>query len=715
MTVKEINNAYRRIVDMLDDGVLKTAFEWIQTLVSGAQLFSFQEKVDELQETYRYMLCYYADGSEDPMQKQIYARIRIETYELADRIRYRALLEESQTIYFTYARTQTGSPAEIGALLDKLQEQYDLEDLAGYEMSGDRLFMRLWTEPFLAEDGAASVSRALKSAALPFPAKCLTVSALLLGMQACFDLKKLYLLFDAAEQDDEEIRIRAFIAICLTLNTYSRRTAYYPGIRHRLDILAEAPEFKRILLTVALRFILARETERVSFMMRDEIIPELIDFAVKSRPGGPDTTDMFQNSGDDMNPEWFDALANSSLAKKIEEYSHLQEEGVDVMHSTFVDLKHFPFFRTVSNWFLPFMPTHSLLVSQSAVKPVTIDILNRAPFMCNSDKYSMFFSLSQIPERQRLIVAMQMDSQFDAMTRQYGEALKSRQNKVERITGQYVQDLFRFYKLFVRRREFDDVFKGAPEFHSLPILKQYFSDPETLLSIAELYLRKKYPENAQALYEQLLAHYPDDATIYQKLGYCKQMRGDTAGALEDYLRSEIMNPDSKWLIRRIGSCYKALKQPEKALEFFRRYEKMTPGNTQALILAGHCYMDMQDYAEALKYYFKADYMERENVRAWRAIAWCSFLSKKYDQARNYYGKILECDPQTQDYLNAGHAEWAQGQTKNAFEYYLEAIRREDGEFEKFLTLFNRDVPDLIAAGVDPSEIPLMLDWLRYTA
>jgi tetratricopeptide (TPR) repeat protein len=714
MTIKEINNVYRRIADLLDEGVLKTAFEWIQTLISGTQLYSFQSKIDELQETYRYMLGYYAGGSEDPERKQIYARIRTGAYELVDRIRYRALLEESQTIYYMYAKVQPDSPGEMGALLDKLQEQYDLDALTGYESSNDLLFMMLWTVPFLARDDVASVSRALKGDAIPVATKCQAVSALLLGLQACFDIKKLYLLFDAAEVDDEEVRIRACIAICLTLHTYSRRTEYYPGIRHRLDVLAEAPDFKRILLTITLRFILSRETEKVSFMMRDEIIPELIRFAVKSKPK-PDMTDMLQNPGDDMNPEWFDVLANSSLAKKIEEYSHLQEEGVDVMHSTFVDLKHFPFFSTMSNWFLPFMQAHSQLVSQSEVRPVTIEILKKAPFMCNSDKYSMFFSLSQIPEKQRRLVAMQMDSQLEAMNRQYGEELKSRQNVVERITGQYVQDLFRFYKLFSKRREFNDVFKSSPEFHSLPILKQYFSDPEILSSIAELYLRKNYLENAQVLYGQLLAYYPDDETVYQKLGYCKQMTGDTAGALDDYLRSEIMNPNSKWLIRRIGSCYRALKQPEKALEFYLRYEKMTSDNTQAPILVGHCYMDMQDYAEALKYYFKADYMERDNVRAWRAIAWCSFLGKKYDQARNYYGKILEHAPQTQDYLNAGHAEWAQGQTKNAFEYYLAAVKQEDGEFEKFLTLFNRDVPDLVQAGIDPSEIPLMLDWLRYTA
>ncbi|MDR1331475.1 MAG: tetratricopeptide repeat protein, partial [Tannerella sp.] len=703
MTLKEINNVYCRIVDSLDGGALKTAFEWVQTLVSGTQLFSFQNRLNELQETYRYMLGYYAEGSEDPMQKQIYARIRTGAYELADRIRYEAQIAESTAVYYMYARQQSDRPVDVATLLDRLAGQYEIDDLNGYEASNDLLFAKLWTTPLLTEGEAVSLGRALKGEPVPVVTKCQIVSALLLGLQACFDVRKLYLLFDAAERDDEEISIRAYVAICLTLHAYSRRTAFYPGISHRLEILAETPGFKRILQTIALRFILSRETEKVSFMMRNEIIPELIKVTSKMNPDH-DSADMSE-SAEGMNPEWFDMIAGSSLAKKIEEYSQLQEEGVDVMHSSFVDLKHFPFFHTVGNWFLPFVPVYALFASSPKITPATVEVLRQTPFLCNSDKYSFFFSLQQISERQQMLATMQMNSQFEAMNRQYGEELKSKQNRVESITGQYVQDLFRFYKLFPKRREFDDVFKGAPELHSLPVLKPYLSDPEILLNIAELYLRKGYFENAQSIYEQLPAHYPDDGIIYQKLGYCKQMSGDTPGALDCYLRAEMLNPDSKWLVRRIGHCYKTLKQPEKALDFYRRYEKMCPDNTQALIFVGHCYMEMKNYAEALKYYFKADYMERDSVRAWRAIAWCSFLCGKYEQARNYYGRILAHSPETQDCLNAGHTEWALRRMKNALAHYQAAIRQEDDSFEKFLTLFNQDIPDLTRAGIEAAEIP----------
>jgi tetratricopeptide (TPR) repeat protein len=124
-------------------------------------------------------------------------------------------------------------------------------------------------------------------------------------------------------------------------------------------------------------------------------------------------------------------------------------------------------------------------------------------------------------------------------------------------------------------------------------------------------------------------------------------------------------------------------------------------------------MELKNYSEALKYYFKADYLEPESHKAWRAIAWCSFLTGKYDQARHYYKKIMDNQPQTQDFLNAGHTEWALQNIRKALTFYQSAVQAEAGDFEKFQTLFKQDIPDLIPAGIEPSEIPLILDQLRY--
>lgn len=80
MTLQEINKAYNRIIGSLDDKELKNAFDSLHALITGSEEYSFSDKLNELQETYKYMLRYHMDGIKDPMQTQIHENILISTY-----------------------------------------------------------------------------------------------------------------------------------------------------------------------------------------------------------------------------------------------------------------------------------------------------------------------------------------------------------------------------------------------------------------------------------------------------------------------------------------------------------------------------------------------------------------------------------------------------------------------------------------------------------
>lgn len=67
-----------------------------------------------------------------------------------------------------------------------------------------------------------------------------------------------------------------------------------------------------------------------------------------------------------------------------------------------------------------------------------------AAFMCNSDKYSLYFSMMQLPEEAKKMMMNQFDSQATEMIQQNREELISKRGKLETITGQYIQDLYRF-------------------------------------------------------------------------------------------------------------------------------------------------------------------------------------------------------------------------------------------------------------------------------
>ncbi|MDR1746293.1 MAG: tetratricopeptide repeat protein [Tannerella sp.] len=711
MTIKEINNSYQHIIELLDEGILNTAFDMLHSLIAGTQRIGFLNTLTQLQETYRYMLRYYAEGTDDPLREQIYINLRADAYKLADEIKHQALLTDAPTIYYINVRTTIKHPIDMQFLINSMIEDYEIENMPNYEFSLDWLFHKIWTTVFLSEEDVNAIRATFNDTTCCSPVKCQFVSALLLGLQASFDKKKMYLLFDAASlTDDDETRIRAFIAILLTLYTYRQRIPYYPGIRHRLETLAEMPDFKRILLTVIFRFILSRETESITHKLQEEFIPEMIKFTAKINPNiHSDTPEL---SGNDMNPEWENIFSDSKLTKQMEEYSNLQEQGVDVMHSTFIHLKQFRFFNTVSNWFLPFTANHSEFKDMKESSCLSIETILNASYLCNSDKYSLYLSFIHIPEGQRDVMIRQMDSQMREMNKLQAEDLKSKRSKAESIAGQYVQDLYRFYKLFPRRSDLVDIFQWKLDFHNLDILKPYLSDDETRMNIADFYLQRNHFDCAEPIYEQLITHITDDEMLYQKLGYCKQMNDNVQGALESYLRSELLNPDSKWLIRRIAGCYRTLKQPENALKYYLRYEQLTQGNVSAWINIGHCHLELGQYDEALKYYFKAEYLEPNNIKAWRAVAWCSFLAGKYEQAGNYYSKIIDKDPHLQDYINYGHTEWALQNFHEAIGHYQSALKKLDNNSVQFRELFKQDIPDLLRAGIKQSELCLMLDAIQ---
>ena len=231
MTIQEIQTACARTTEALDRGALKTAFDTLQGLIAGSQTYTYQNKLDELQETYQYMLRYYIEGSGDPMQEQIYAGIRTQTYELTDRLRHELLADISPATYYAVRRTLMLQPVETGTLFKQTPLYAEAGETEAYEASVNRLFGHLWTTAFLSQEIVVAVREALADAHYPSAAGSQIVSALWLGLQETFDKEKLLLLFDAASStSDETIRIRALIAICLTLYTY-RHTSSSPSSR----------------------------------------------------------------------------------------------------------------------------------------------------------------------------------------------------------------------------------------------------------------------------------------------------------------------------------------------------------------------------------------------------------------------------------------------------------------------------------------------------
>jgi tetratricopeptide (TPR) repeat protein len=720
--MQNIQTIHSEVIRSLDRRELKATFEALAGFMTGrAAYYLFVDELNGLQDTYRQLLFYYTEGSMDPMQTKIYNELTASAYELADRIKAKSLAAESTYLYYSLQRTFNAYPKAFPMLTDAIVSSYETNDPNLAETQVLQLFNYIWVTPFLREDESECLYRTITedTHAGGENAKsilnCQIVSSLMLGLQEVFDKRKMLLLLVAAESDDPQVQIRAYTGILITLFIYRFRTDCYPEIKHRLDTLAERPEFRKIICPIILQFILSRETEKISNKLQNEFIPEMLKLNPKFNPRTSFGEFSFENPRDEgMNPEWMDKLSSGKLGKQIEEFNRLQEEGADVMHSTFTHLKRFPFFNETGNWFMPFFKNRPALPEEDDALSNSFRLITEAGFLCNSDLYSLYFSIRQIPEAGRKMMLGQLESQLSELKEKRTAELQTKENDIAGIIGQYTQDLYRFYKLHPHRNQFKDVFALPLDFHNLPVLQEYFSDPNDLLNIADLYLRKNYFDDALRIYDHLSSEAGNrDDTLYQKTGYCRQMNGHYDSAIAAYEKAELINPESKWLLRHTAQCYRAIKKPEMAIGYYLQCEKLEPENFSVLLSIGSCYLDMKNYAEALRYYFKVDYLDSNGHKARRPIAWCSFLTGKYDQARHYYLKILSGQPDAQDYMNAGHTEWALQNIKGALEFYKKSVEALSGDYDKFRLYFNPDVPRLTDAGIDETEIPLILDQLCY--
>jgi len=246
-----------------------------------------------------------------------------------------------------------------------------------------------------------------------------------------------------------------------------------------------------------------------------------------------------------------------------------------------------------------------------------------------------------MPENYRRLMITQLGAEDEELKNmEVEESVLKPYQKEDTLIKQYIQDLYRFFKLYQRRSEFDDIFNLPLNYHRIEAFHPVVLQPQHLEKIALYYFEKNHFNEALDAYTMLAGIGVEKSEIWQKIGYCKQMLADISGALEAYLHADLIEENNMWVLHRIAHCYRVLKQPEMALTYYRRLEQFRPDDLNIQLSVGHCYLELKQYDKALNYYFKVELLDSNNTRAWRSVAWCAFLSRKFDISQ----EILCTDP-----------------------------------------------------------------------
>lgn len=531
-----------------------------------------------------------------------------------------------------------------------------------------------------------------------------------------FDENKVILLLDACEHENMHVRQRALVSLCFVLTRYNDYLPFFPVIRNRLMVLVD--DYKNIenLKNIILLIIGTTDTDRITKKMHEEILPEMMKISPMIKDRMEAESLLKSEEWEEENPEWNEILEQSGVAEKLQELTDLQMEGADVYMSTFSALKNFPFFNETAHWFLPF-DTKFLAIQElfGENDKTLISAFLGNSIICNSDKYSFCLSVLQMPLSQREM----MSKSFKAEAEQLEEITKDEgilnPNLAARNSAkQYIQDLFRFFRIHPQHRDFKDMFDFSLKLHQTLFFDLLASNSDIKIQVAEYYFTKKHYTQALDIFIALTEEDQPTSALYQKIGFSYQKSSRIKEALEAYIKADMIQPDDLWTIKKIALCFRLSGNYDKALENYRHLDFLQPDKYNTKMQIANCLIALDKHKDALQVYSELEKIAPENENLWRAISWCAFISGNIHQAAYYNEKIISLVPNATDYLNAGHIAFCKKQRATALDFYKKCMKEQKHNLELTINQINSDKVYLKNNGVDADEILLLIDELYFS-
>ena len=723
----------KSIQSLISEKRLAEAFSELRKAAQTLQNWQLNNRLDELEESYKYMIRYVADGCNDPQREEIHNSITAKLMEIADITEQELTVQNSTKLYYETLRMERKYPRSLEALLEAYRECADKTALF-YELPADKrdsdqertllmekekaanaVFKHIWVTFPVTADDAGTLDRLFADASATAEIKELAMAAAMLSLIEHYSeniLLSLLGLYTANAFNDASLAMKALCCALIAMHRHRDIVKHSNSISLRIADIADSERGRRDIMTVFLQFIRSRSTERISQKVRDELVPKLMklnpEMRRKMRDGFSDDIEELAK-----NPDWQEMLNKSGITDKMQELSRMQAEGSDVFLSSFARLKNFQFFNNVANWFVPFTPRHSSICRVFAGNGggLLLSMVDRTGAFCDSDKFSFALSVATMPEQQRSMMMAQFDGQQEQIINEMADSLPNPDKQRENIANKYVQNLYRFFNLFHRRNDFYNPFSTRLNLIDVPFVRDTISDAGSLRLIAEFYFSMQCYTDAMSTFAKVMEQDTPTAADYQKTGYCHEQLKQYLLAAADYEKVELLKPNDVWTLKHLALCYRSVNNTEKAIANYKRAEALQPDNVALANNIANCLLEGGRIEEALKYFFKVDYLASKGERTMRPIAWCSFLIGNYSQSVDYYNRIIAKQPGANDYINRGHALLCSGQVKDAVASYMTAVAKSDSN--EVMKTLDSDLHYLLDAGVDKLTIALIFDKIRY--
>ncbi|OFY58260.1 MAG: hypothetical protein A2V50_07955 [Bacteroidetes bacterium RBG_19FT_COMBO_42_10] len=740
MDIKKTIQQHKQLCSLVSERRIKQSLDILSDMISGTLSGDLRDEYENLVMTYRNMLAYTMEGIKDPERNKIYFKLIQSILELSDKVRQDILSRLSGwNTYWVKQQTEKEQKLSGKTIIEKVDDLMFKSELDEWlklsnEINPDpeseisqkhkqlirNIFNHLWLTDYYGEAEESLIKIILNSGKFRWHESSIFTTAITLSALRTWHSDKLLHLMDIYESGQEQVMERALSGLILNLHYYNGRVLLYPEITARLNKMSKVPAFREHCRIIVLQTIRSRETEKLSRKLHEEILPQV----AKLRPRIEEKLDLDnilpKDINEEKNPDWSEMFGDSEeIFRTMEELTKLQMEGADVYMSAFANLKHFDFFRDFQNWFVPFYPDHEVLneiFRDEVLGPGTNELaeaMYQTPFICNSDKYSLILNLKHLPSSQKSMMLKVFRMELEGLQQMNDDDSVTDPNKKFRTNvTQYLQDIYRFFKLAPYRKEFEDIFTGRLDIYNSEFFRLTGNGAEAESGLADYFFSRDFYDDALSLFLKHVKEKPDDAELYEKIAYCNQQIADYEEALKYYRMAELINRKA-WTIKKIGLCLRRLGRNEEALEYYIQAVEMQPDNIHTAIMTAHCFLDLKEYEQALKHYFRIEYNDPGNLKILRPIAYCYFALGRFDDSEKYYERLSAGKLNAHDMINMGHLALCRGKKKEAIDLYRQSILTGELTKEKFMVIYSEDRNLLITLGVNSEDLPILLDYLLF--
>lgn len=639
------------------------------------------ERCTSIKENYDILLDYAARGIQDPQRGNIYQDLLRSAYSILLSIDNAVLRKKNSTYASAVMRVKTKDLSH-GAILANLESFVSSLPLLAFEPDETRqvktkelykshqeyvarLFDYLLTSGQWTETDASFYANLLVSPTIDTHDACVAISAITLSLLGVFDVRKLLALYETfLKSEDETVRQRALVGV--VLNVRNQYAELYPEVSEMVSRLCsdEATRLQMLELQCQIAYVMSAKED--SDVLKKEIIPGI----VAGQNIRINKLGRFEEIEDDPMDDILGTGKSDERMARMEEgmrrMMEMEKSGVDIYFGGFSQMKRFPFFYTISNWFVPFYIEHPDLgnkISSLDDKGVLKNIVNSGNF-CDSDRYSFAFGIASVFDRMPPAVR-------EALAGEIQPPQMDEKDEAGAIRRRYLQDLYRFFELYTTKTDFENPFDSShPNVPYLFIAKRAFVDVLPLSSICKICSffihRKRYKDVVRLLSACNMDQ--REAEWHKYMGIAEYYLGESVTACENLAKAYEADPADVMVLRLYAYSLMKTARYDEAARIFAMLTSLRPDVKRYNMMYCLALINSGQTDIAVNKAYELSLKDEKDLMATRILAWTLLCAGRSKDAVREYGRLLKSDAgqiETDDRLNAAYAYWVSGDLLNA--------------------------------------------------